>query len=271
MLSSFVNYNTSYYDILKSQIPDIGPFTDNRIIGSSDGELIETGLTFETSSDNSSISTANSILSLGEKYQGSNLSRIEIGYELIGGPFYPNFKVEVFPPTEFYQGVKLRQNISRYNNADLWVRSLGGNTSTLKYRDRNVVSSPDGTVSGNIAIFGGSEIGDIEDSGMKIETGIIVLTLFNANSSIDDNHADIDFDYQKIGNCVQLSLRKHMFQGDTFGNPIGFESRNSTGVLPTFLRPRDEVSCPILIYQQISGGSSESLPQLPMGITMVTR
>lgn len=253
MNAVFLNYDTSYFDLLNDRLPsDLG---NERLLKSSNGKIVETSLDCRSSSGDPSItaSPGSLFLNIGERNsENRSLTSVDIGEDLLGD--YTDFDLNLYPPTTIHNGLKFEGG-SRVNSADLWV---DGSSGSLKYRDRNVVSSGS-AISGNLAVFGSSTVGAIEDSGLSITNGLVVLTLFNANASIAGENIDVEFDYQKIDKCVVLTLRKFRFQGSLKGNPIGFESRDSTGLLPTFLRPNGEVSCPLLIYRQISGGTEGKL------------
>lgn len=253
MNAVFLNYDTSYFDLLNDRLPS--NLSNERLLKSSNGKIVESSLDCRNSSGDPSItaSPGNVFLNIGERNEENrSLTSVDIGEDKLGE--YTDFDLNLYPAATFHNGLKFEGGL-RVNSADLWVN---GSSGSLKYRDRNIVSSGS-AISGNLAVFGSSTVGAIEDSGLSITSGLVVLTLFNANSSADDNRADVDFDYQKIGKCVVLSLRKFRFQGSLYGNPIGFESRDTTGLLPAFLRPNREVSCPLLIYRQIIGGTEGEL------------
>ena len=247
MNSVFLNYNTSYFDLISNATSVLSPpYGSYNLIKSSNGKLVESNLFLESGDGYSDIKTLVPSIGFGTK-SSYNIAfkNIDIGYWSNGGSYYPesSLKVNIYPTTTFNQGLKFTQNPSRYNSSDLWISGNG----VMKYRDRNVVSSGDGAISGNLAVFGSDTIGAIEDSGISILKGSITLTLRDNNTTPGNYTTNIDFYYQKIGKCVNLTLKKKLFQGKLLGNPTGLTTSLNTsgfpfpdGLLPTFLQPIDE-------------------------------
>lgn len=246
MNSVFLNYNTSYFDLLNDRLPsDLG---DGRLLKSSNGKIVESLLDCRSSYGDPSItaSPGSLFLNIGERNdENRSLTSVDIGQDELED--YTNFGLKLYPPTTFHNGLKFEGG-SRVNSADLWVN---GSSGSLKYRDRNVVSSGS-AISGNLAVFGSSTVGAIEDVGLSITSGLVVLTLFSNITDPSTTSVAVDFDYQKIGKHVSLTLRSAKFQGSLYNNPSQFETRNSSGLLPEFLKPLSEISCPIAIYVQVN-------------------
>lgn len=241
----FLSYNTSFFDLLNTDalLPSYG---SSKIIKSSGGKLVESALSIVSDETSESIYTTKNTLGFGEKRAFTpDFNRIQIGYWPAGTIGYPEFDCDIYPTTTFHHGLKFVTNPVKYNDSDLWVQSGSG---ALKCRDRNVALSDDGVVAGNFAFFG-SNPGVLNDNLVGFDSGLVVLTLYSNVTDPSSSPVSVDFDYQKIGKCVTLTLRDVRFQGSLYNNPSQFESRDTSGLLPTFLKPAREVACPLIVYE----------------------
>lgn len=249
MNSVFLNYNTSYFDLLSEKIPT--DLNDGRLLTSLNGVIADTTIDCRNSSNYPTITAApgNPFLNIGERRENNrSLISIDVGEDK--NDDYSDFAVNLYPSAVFKRGFKFDGNVSRLDNADLWVNGTSG---ALKYRDRNVASVGDNVVAGSFAFFGSSTIGAIEDNGVGFSKGVLPIPLRTSNVNPSGISVIIDFEYQKIGKCVSLILRKHLFRGSLIDNPPGFQTQTIEGLLPEFLRPAYEVSCPLMIYVQLNG------------------
>jgi len=258
MNSVFLNYDTSYFDLLNTDalLPTYG---SNKLIKSLDGKLVESDVSLDSAPFEEQFYTNKTTLGLGERRAfNPDFRDVQIGYWLNGTIGYPDMNCDIYPTTKFHNGLKFSQNASKYNDSDLWVNNSG----VLNYRDRGVVSVGNSVVPvvGNIPVFGSATYGAIEDSGYGISSGVLVVPL-EVNLSDPGVSVGVDFEYQKIGKCVNLTLRKKLFQGGALGDPNGFQTQDVAGLLPMALRPVYEVSCPIMIYAE-NGGNAELINQV---------
>ena len=256
MNSVFLNYSTSYFDLLNTDAL-LPSYSSNKLIKSFDGKLVESDVSLDSGGSDEQFYTNKTTLGFGERRAfNPDFKNISLGYSSMG---YLDLNCNIYPTTTLHSGLKFTQNATKYNNSDLWVN----NFNVLQYRDR-AVASVDNIVSpivGNIPVFGNNVYGALNDSGMAITDGFFVLTLSTNDTNPNGTTVDIDFNYQKIGKFVNLTLRKTLFQGNIIGKPPGFETQIPAGLLPVDLRPAFEVSCPIMIYQQ-SGSSTNIINQV---------
>ena len=255
MNSVFVNYNTSYFDILSESIGVLSPpYESDRIVKSSGGQLVESSLKLDSDDTDELIYTTKPTIGFGYKrVLNPDFNKIDIGEWLNAPAGYPNLNCNIYPTTKFHHGLKFTPNPSKYNDSDLWVESVSG---ALRLRDRNVAISNTGVVNGNIAFFGAN--GVLADNLVNISSGVIPLTL---NIPESDTTVGIDVDYNIFGKKIVLTLRKFIFQGSILNNPNGFQTQTDAGRLPSFLRPFRETSISLLIYSG-TGGQAQLINQV---------
>lgn len=253
MNSVFLNYSTSYFDLINTSalLPSYG---SDKLIKSSDGKLVESGLSLDSDDNEEAIYTTKTSLGFGQKrIFNSEFNEIRIGRWVGGDIGYPNFNCHIYPTTTLHHGLKFTPNPEKYNNSDLWVNNVSG---ALRCRDRNVAISDDGVVNGNIAFFGSN--GVLVDNLVGISSGIYPLTL---NIPGSDTTVGIDVDYNIFGKKIVLTLRKFIFNGSALANPNGFQTQTDAGKLPLFLRPFREISLSLLIYSE-NGGQAQLINQV---------
>ena len=259
MQSTFINYGLSYFDILLDKINSlIGNLTSGRLLGSLNGQAVETRLTYATT--RALITTDETLLSIGEKsgaYGSENLGRIDIGFWNNGDIGYPNTRVDIFPHTRFYYGANFEKTPVNYHPgaASLWANNSGN----LILEDKEVCSGSG--VSGNIALFD-TRPGTLQDSGIKIASGVFQRTL-RSNAVLPGFTLIAFFSYTIIGDVATLTVQRKMFKGIDFASPGSFLSDGPDNFLPAYIRPAEFVAFPILTFRQIGVANETNLVEPP--------